>query len=440
MAPRANVTVKDMDRGTVWKTETNPEGVYAFPRIPAGKYEVRIEAAGFRTAARRDIVLELNARARQDVTMELGAVSETVEVAASAIMLQTENTQVGTVMSGSTNVNLPLNGRNFVQLTLLSPGATTVNPEGFTSGMRTRAGGRPYVNGNREEANNFPLDGIDNNNATSNMVTYQPNVDAIQEFKMITNHAPAEFGNFQGGIINITIKSGANQFHGSVFEFLRNDRLNANAWARNWRGNKKAAIRHNVFGGTIGGPVVRDKLFFFTDYQGIRRANPGAPASYTVIPMAFRAGDFSRLLSERNTQLYDPLTTTAAGDRQPFAGNRIPAARFDAPARNLFNMPAVYPAPVTSDLRFNTLNTASNYAHTDQGDFKIDAELSDRDDFSARYSNSRLDNPGTNTIPAALGTFFSAPFQAGVVNGTPRASAGSGKSSASRAPTTGATG
>ena len=197
---------------------------------------------------------------------------------APAVQLQTESTQVGNVLTAATNVNLPLNGRNFVQLTLLTAGATTVNPAGFTNGLRTTGGGRPYVNGNREEANNFLLDGVDNNNQNSNMVTYQPSVDAIQEFKVITSNASAEFGNFQGGVINVTIKSGTNQFHGSVFEFLRNDKLNATSWAANWHGTPKAAIRHNVFGATAGGAIIKNKLFFFTDYQGIRRANPGAPA------------------------------------------------------------------------------------------------------------------------------------------------------------------
>src|SRR5437667_9707146 len=220
-------------------------------------------------------------------------VAETVEVSSAGVQLQTETTQVGNVISGATNVSLPLNGRNFVQLTLLTAGATTVNPAGFTNGLRTTAGGRPYVNGHREEANNFLLDGVDNNNQNSNMVTYQPNVDAIQEFKVITNNASAEFGNFQGGVINVTIKSGTNSLHGSIFEFLRNDRFNAAAWAANWHGTPKAAIRHNVFGVAVGGAIIKDKLFFFTDYQGIRRANPGAPSSFSVFPAPFRQGDLS---------------------------------------------------------------------------------------------------------------------------------------------------
>ena len=224
----ASVTARDVEHGTVWTATTNGEGIYAFPRVPTGNYELRFESAGFRTSVRRSVLLELNARVRLDVSMELGMVAETIDVSGSSVQLQTETTQVGNVISGATNVNLPLNGRNFVQLTLLTAGATTVNPAGFTNGLRTTGGGRPYVNGNREEANNFLLDGVDNNNQNSNMVTYQPNVDAIQEFKVITNNASAEFGNFQGGVINVTIKSGTNQLHGSLFEFLRNDKLNAN--------------------------------------------------------------------------------------------------------------------------------------------------------------------------------------------------------------------
>src|SRR6266567_3252934 len=316
----AAVTAKDQDRGTMWPTVANGEGIYALPRIPAGRYEIRVEAKGFRTSVQRDIQLEINQRLRLDFALEIGAVSQTLEVTGSGLLLQTENAQVGAVISGNSNVNLPLNGRNFAQLTLLSPGTTTVDPTSFTNGQRTGAGGRPYVNGNREEANNFLLDGVDNNNTTSNMISYQPNVDAIEEFRMITTNASAEFGNFQGAVVNVFLKSGTNQFHGSAFEFLRNNVLNANAWARNWQGLPRPAIRHNVFGGTGGGPILKDRLFFFADYQGIRRANPGAPTSISVFPLDFRQGDFSRF----GTQLYNPLDSTAAGVRQPFPGNQIP--------------------------------------------------------------------------------------------------------------------
>jgi hypothetical protein len=158
----ALVNAKDQQRGTEWPTTTNEEGVYAFPRIPIGTYSLRVEAAGFKTALQSDITLEVNQRARLDVTMQVGGVAETVEVSGAAPLLQTETTQVGSVISSQTIVNTPLISRNPIALTLLAPGVTTPNPSGFNNGVRTTGGGRPYVNGNREEANNFLLDGIDN--------------------------------------------------------------------------------------------------------------------------------------------------------------------------------------------------------------------------------------------------------------------------------------
>jgi hypothetical protein len=228
-------TARDVDRGTVWPTQTNEEGIYAFPRIPVGNYDLKVEAKGFKTLTRPGITLELNQRARLDLTMELGAVTETVEVTGVAPLLNTDTTIVRSVLTSNSIINTPLITRNFIMLTLLTPGVTTTDPSAFNNGMRTSGGGRPYVNGNRKEANNFLLDGIDNNLTSDNLTSYQPNLDAIQEVKMITNNASAEFGNFQGGVINVNLKSGTNEFHGNVFEFFRNDMLNANNWTRNWQ-------------------------------------------------------------------------------------------------------------------------------------------------------------------------------------------------------------
>src|SRR6478609_2904509 len=265
----AAVTAKDQDRGTEWPTSTNEDGIYAFPRIPVGKYSLKIEAKGFKTSLQSDLVLELNQRARLDVAMQVGGITETVTVSGEAALLQTETTQVGSVISAETIVNTPLISRNPIALTLLAPGVTTPNPAGFNSGQRTTGGGRPYVNGNREESNNFLLDGVDNNQTSDNLTSYQPNLDAIAEFKMITNNASAEFGNFQGGIVNVIIKSGTNQFHGNLIEDLRNDKLNANNWGSNWHTNPtvpRPPLRWNQFGGTVGGPIFKNKLFFFADY------------------------------------------------------------------------------------------------------------------------------------------------------------------------------
>jgi hypothetical protein len=233
----ANVAAKDLVRGTEWDTKTNEDGIYAFPRVPAGDYQVRVEASGFKAFVQASLHLDVNQRARLDVPMEVGAVSESVSVTADAALLQTETTQVGTQINPQTIDHTALISRNPVALTLLAPGVVTPNPDTLNDGRRSRGNGRPYVNGNREEGNNFLLDGIDNNLTTENQTAYQPNPDAIQEFRMITNNASAEFGNFQGGVINVVIKSGTNEFHGNVFEDLRNDKLNANNWGNNWHTN-----------------------------------------------------------------------------------------------------------------------------------------------------------------------------------------------------------
>ena len=410
--PGATVTATDVNRGTVWPTESNEEGVYALPRIPAGTYSLKVESEGFKTTVRSDVVLELNQRARVDLTLEVGDVSESIEVTAEPPMLNTETTIVGSVLTSNSIVNTPLVTRNYISLTLLAPGVTTTNPDAFNSGQRTAGGGRPYVNGNRKEANNFLLDGIDNNHTSDNLTSYQPNVDAIQEVNMITNNASAEFGNFQGGVINVSIKSGTNRFHGSAFEFFRNDKLNANNWGRNYRGNARTPIRWNQFGGTFGGPIQRDKLFFFGDYQGTRRNTPPSVSDITVIPAEFRGGDFSRLLTERNIQLFDPL------NGQPFAGNQIPLSMRNIVATNLFSKQNLYPAPINSDLRFNQQNASSNQLVSDQFDVKMDWKMTDKDDVSGRYSWGRQELPGFNTFPLLFNTFNSAPFQNAVLNWT----------------------
>ncbi|MCW5978655.1 MAG: carboxypeptidase regulatory-like domain-containing protein [Bryobacteraceae bacterium] len=414
----ATVTARDVNRGTAWPSQTNEEGVYAFPRVPPGTYDVTVEAAGFKTASRPGIRLELNQRARLDIALELGAVTETIEVTGAPPILNTDTTIVGTTITENQIVNTPLVTRNFIALTLLTPGVTTTNPDAFNNGLRSTGGGRPYVNGNRKEANNFLLDGIDNNHTSDNLTSYQPNLDAIQEVKMITNNASAEFGNFQGGVINVSIKSGTNQWHGTAFEFFRNDKLNANNWQRNYQGNPRTPIRWNQFGGTLGGPIKRDRLFIFGDYQGIRRNTPPAVGTIHVIPAEFRNGDFSRLLTENNIQLYDPLTRDANGIKQPFVNNQIPVARRNIVATNLFANPDLYPLPLNSGLRFNQLNAASSRTVSDQFDVKGDAKLTDKDDLSARYSWGRQLVPGANSFPLIFNSFNTAPFQNGVINWT----------------------
>jgi hypothetical protein len=213
---------KDIARGTVWTTETNVEGFYSLPHVSVGRYEVRVEMPGFQTAVHAPFELVLNQTARLDFRMQIGVINQTVEVHGAAVLLNTDSMELGAVIDSTTNEALPLATRDYIQLTLLVPGTVHPDPSAFTNGtgiagtgITWPSSGRPYVNGNREQANNFLLDGIDNNQVSGNLVGYMPSVDAIQEFNMITNNAAAEFGNFQGGIISATIKSGTNRWQGT---------------------------------------------------------------------------------------------------------------------------------------------------------------------------------------------------------------------------------
>jgi hypothetical protein len=419
----AKVNAKDLDRGTDWPTTTNDDGIYAFPRVPPGRYELRVEAPGFKSWVNPNVALEVNQRARVDVTMQVGTQSESISVTGEAPVLQTDTTQVGSVIDARTASNTPLISRNPVALTLLTAGVTTPDPASFNNGQRSTGGGRPYVNGNREESNNFLLDGVDNNFTSDNLVSYQPNPDAIEEFKLITNNAPAEFGNFQGGIVNVVIKSGTNEFHGNVFEDFRNDKLNAGNWGRNWQGLSRQPLRWNQFGGTFGGRIIKDKLFFFADYQGLRQAVPTSLSSTTVMPMAWRNGNFSALLDPSQTggkviQLYNPYDLSN-GLRAPFQNNIIPQSLLSPAAVKLLNDPRYYPAPQTAG--FTTPNyqyANASYINTDQGDVKVDWRPSTKDYYSVRYSQGRQDVPSVNSFPLFYNGFNTSPFKNGVVDWT----------------------
>src|SRR5437762_4673398 len=207
--------------------------------------------------------------------MEVGAITESVDVTEVAPVMQTETAETGEVISSTQATTLPLNGRNFVSLTLLVPGSITPYPNAFNNPSRSFGGGRPYVNGNREQANNFLLDGVDINEPIDNLVAYNPNVDALAEMRVLTGNGSAEFGNATGATVIMATKSGTNEFHGNVFEFLRNDKLDSNDYFNNRSGSSKRALRQNIFGGTLGGPIRKDRLFFFLDLQGTRRRGSG---------------------------------------------------------------------------------------------------------------------------------------------------------------------
>ncbi len=435
----ATVTAKETDRGTIWTGQTNDAGIYNLLRIPIGTYEVRAELKGFKTAVLPPISLDLNQTARVDFKMAIGQVTETVEVSSETPLLQVDSAVVSTIIDAATNEALPLATRNYVQLTLLSPGAVTPSPSSFNTGDNVGSGGKPFINGNREQSNNFLLDGMDNNQVSDNLLGYTPAPDAIQEFNLITQNASAEFGNFQGGIISTSLKSGTNQFHGDVWEFFRNDILNANNWGHKIATNPSLVtpsnpqgfiprdkLRWNMFGGTVGGPVIKNKLFFFFDYQGQRFDHPASASPFTVFTAKERTGDFSELLQQRGVQLYNPCAAgtgingtpcSAAAARTPFLNNQIPIGMIDPVAQALFKS-SLYPAPMNDQLINNAVNISANNFNSNQFDVKVDYNISEKDRLFARFSHALQKNPTINTFKL-FGTGFSeAPIYSDVVNWT----------------------
>jgi hypothetical protein len=399
----ATVTAKDVERSTVWTTKTNDEGVYTFARLAIGRYDLKVEANGFQAAHHAAFDLVLNQTAKVDVTMTLGAVSQTVEVTSAAPVLQTQTTEVSTVMEANAIASLPLQTRNYNQLALLVPGAVTISPASFNTGLKTFNAARPNLNGNREQANYYLLDGIENIEFVDNNVAFSPNIDAIAEFSVITNNPSAEFGQFLGGVINVSLKSGTNQFHGSVFEYLRNDFFNANEWSNNFNGLPRARQRWNEYGATFGGPVKKNKLFFFADFQGSRFDLPATSTPKTT----FTAGELGGNLSDLGIALHYPgtavvmpsdltkATICGAGQKMgvnPCISGISPTALKIASALPKPNIPGLAGGTVN-----NLNNVVQNFTHGNQGDIKMDWAPSDKDHLFARYSQQHVDNPIVNS-------------------------------------------
>jgi len=399
----ATVTAKDADRGTVWQAKTNEEGSYNLSRLPIGRYEVRVEAAGFQTAVHQPFALDLSQTAKIDIALTIGQVSSTVDVTGAAPVLQTQTTEVSTVMEANAIANLPLETRNYQQLALLVPGAVTISPASFNTGQKTFNAARPNLNGNREQANYYLLDGVENTEFVDNNVAFSPNVDAIQEFSVITNNPNAEFGQFLGGVINVSLKSGTNQYHGVAFEYLRNDFFNANEWSNNFNGLPRARERWNEYGATFGGPIKKDRLFFFADYQGSRFDLPATSSPKTT----FTAQELTGNLSDLGLTLHYPGTTvvmpsnltqaTVCGAGQKMGVN--PCIAGISPTA--LKIAAALPKPDLPGLASGTVNNLNdvvqNYTHGNQGDVKLDWSPTDKDRLFARYSQQHIENPIVNS-------------------------------------------
>src|SRR3954469_15465873 len=325
--PGASVTIVNSETRLTRSVISDSTGEYNVPSLPPGMYNLSGELKGFKKVSIAGIRLNVDQKARVDLKLDVGDIAESVQVQAAVPLVQTDSSELGATVNETQVKDLPLNGRDFAQLARLIPGVPRGVPGSNNDGPSNegwRESSAFVANGMRTRDNNFLLDGVDNNELNLNTVIIFPSVDAIEEFKVQTSTYSAEFGRANGGVVNLQIKSGTNQFHGSGFEFLRNDKFDANDLFNNKFGRPKPAFRQNQFGGTLGGPIRRDKTFFFMDYQGWRVRN-ALTYSSTVPTDLMRAGD----CPERSRPISDPLS------QQPCAGNRIPAARYDAVSKNI---------------------------------------------------------------------------------------------------------
>src|SRR3954463_9069097 len=271
----ATVVFVEVTTNVTSKAQTDSSGNYVSVPLRPGTYKITAEAQGFKTQTRGDVTLRVQDRLRMDFDMAVGSVSENIEVTGEPPAVQTDSSSLGEVISAKQMTDLPLNGRDYVQLATLNTGVvrTSSGTNGNTGGSSTGGQNSFVANGTRGTLNNFLLDGIDNNSNDNGGVVLRSNVDAIQEFKLQTNSYSAEFGRSGGAVVNAITKSGANNYHGDVFEFFRNSSLDARDYFEDPT-QKKASFKQNQFGATFGGPIMKNKLFWFIDYQGTRIRNP----------------------------------------------------------------------------------------------------------------------------------------------------------------------
>ncbi len=394
--PGVTVTITHTDTGLVRTVVSDSGGEFTAPSLPTGVYQLHAELQGFKAVTIPDIRLGVDQRLRFGVKLEVGTVSETITVVGSSPLVQTSSSELGTTVDEEQIKQLPLNGRNFVSLTRTVPGVVRGIPGANIDGagsLAWRASASFSANGQRPRDNNYILDGVDNNETWLQTVVIFPAVDSLDEFKLQTSTYSAEFGRSLGGVVNLQIKSGSNNFRGSAYEFLRNDRFDANNFFNNRAQRPKPDFSQHQFGGTLGGPVWRSKTFFFGSYQGYR-VKQGQTFLSTVPSARMRQGDFS----EVTRTIYDPLTG------QPFPGNQIPLSRWDPAARNIIQQ--LYPEPNTAGARAASGQTINNYLinptlerEDNQIDSKVDHSLTANNRFFVRYSYQKTHRLLPATLP-----------------------------------------
>jgi hypothetical protein len=379
----AKVTATNQSTGFSRTATTNAEGLYRLDAVPIGVYDVSASLQGFKQTKITSVKLDVAQEARVDLQLEPGDVAASVNVTADPTLLNTESAAIGQVIDNKKIVDLPLNGRDFTQLAALTPGAlTNVIPGGPSSGEVT-GNSTVSVSGGQGDKTEFLFDGISIQDQLFDGVQLKPSIDFIQEFRVQSNSFSAEYGR-GSALINLTSKSGTNQMHGTAFEFFRNDDLDA----RNFFAAVRAPLRRNQFGAALGGPVKKNKLFYFVNYEGTRLKEPGTTTA-TVPTAALRSGNFSSV----STPIVDPLTNL------PFPNNQIPANRID-PAAAFFLQFVPQPNVGANQYVFNT-----SLAHNeDQGNARIDWAIGQNDNFFGRYSEDRYNGVNPGSLPTSGGS------------------------------------
>jgi len=402
--PNVNVEVTNVDTGVVRKVQSNNEGYYTVPLLPPGVYKMTVRAEGFRPVGRDGIRLEINQVARFDFELEVGPVTQSVEVIAGAQVIQSEITEVGQVIDNRRILDMPLNGRNYMQLATLTAGVT---PHRSLSGQ-----GNITTAGAHRSQTDIQVDGNDNAFYISGGPLYnggqsiQPPVDSLAEFKVITNNMSAEHGYRAGAKVMVSTRSGTNEVHGSLYEFLRNDKFDGTNFFANRSGARKPHYRQNQFGGTLGGPIIKNRTFYFGSYQGTRIRRGSSQTSTVPSQEMVRDANFSNQ-PEIRRWVYDPLTLTGTGAnavRALFPGSTIPKSRIDPVGQRVMDM---YPAPNIAGrehLPNNYFRSAAAKDDDDQYDGRLDHNFSDSHRMFVRYSHRDLFADAATPLPwPALG-------------------------------------
>ncbi len=393
----AEVTAQQTETALSRTTTTDHYGNYVLLELPVGHYRLQVAAKGFEQYVQDGIMLNVNETASVSPRLALGSEKQQVLVRADAELIEPTVTSMGKVVDQRELEDLPLNGRNFSQLGLLQPGVVPLTPGIAEAGGSLRNGQAYAVNGQRPESNNFLIDGANNFNGVDGGFVLKPPVDAISEFRIITHNANAEFGDALGSTTNIITRSGTNQFHGTLWEFLRNDALDAN----NYFAQTKEPLKQNQFGAAAGGPIKKDKTFVFGFYEGFRNRQ-GETTLTTVPSQKQRTGDFSELCPEGFTQGFcnnpaNQLFNVFAN--APYPNNQVPHAQFNTVSQNLLGF---FPLPNAGANLFSTTQTLSN--NTDQFGIKVDHYLDPRDTLNFRYMFNQLSqvdplSPGGASVP-----------------------------------------